>query len=144
MLDPASFGWTTASHGLDTSEPAIMRLCRIPRDFARAPYPERIHVYWKMKHTHPSGLPLRAEDRKLEAFESELAGAMLPGNHAVLVATITGRGTREFVFYVRDVDGFKARLQAMPHPDGPYPITLEQYDDAAWAIYDALVGKLPN
>lgn len=141
-FDPDAFAWTVASKGLETDAPSFLRICQIPKDFARSNYPERIHIYWTMARPDHSGLPTPEESQMLQSFEDRLTRAVLPDKHAVLVVTATSEGVREYLFYAKDVEGFMLRLQDMPHPHGRYPIELEQESDPGWSSYNRFASGL--
>jgi hypothetical protein len=91
-----------------------------------------------MREPDDSGLGAAAELERLATFESRLCDAVETDRHSVLSVVLTWNGRREFVLHTADVDGFLARLGAMPHEDDKYPIEIQCEPDPEW-VYDRSV-----
>jgi hypothetical protein len=97
-------------------------------------YPKLIHVTWRYKLSE-NGLPDNAASNEMAVFEDRLIGAAEPSGQAALVAVITNDGTREWVFYARNVAKFGELLNAIPQESQAYPIKLTAETDSEWSFF---------
>jgi len=86
-----------------------------------------------------NGFPSSDEAACLETFENRLIAAVEKDESAWLVAVVTGRSEREFVFYLQQPKLFLQRLTDMPQESERYPLEIHSQDDPGWSYYDDLV-----
>lgn len=126
------------ARGRYEDRPIVARYREFAPDFPRAGYPERLNVFWRMGEPTESGLGSEAETARIATFESRLAAAVETDRHTVFSLILIWNGRAEFVLHTADVDGFLARLGAMPHEEENYPIEIQVEPDPEWA-YDRSV-----
>ncbi|NVD97808.1 DUF695 domain-containing protein [Massilia sp. BJB1822] len=127
--------WTLAEGRID-DYPLIVRYRQVPQDFPRHAYPKRLNVFWSMAVADENGLPSSEEAKRLEIFESRLITAVETDQSVLLVAVVTGRSEREFVFYLQQPELFLQRLTDMPHEQERYPIEIHFAEDPEWSYFD--------
>ena len=118
-----------------------VRFRRVAGDAYRRALPKRLNIFWAMSKPDSAGMASREEIERLHAFEDRLLAAVEPDGNAILAVVLTGRGEREFVFYVRDPQEFMTRLSAMPQEESRYPIEVHLTDDPDWEYYTQVVPK---
>jgi Family of unknown function (DUF695) len=128
-------GWAIAE-GNTATYPFQLRFRRIPSEFMRSPYPVRLNVFWTMKDPTTDGLASPEDIHLMHLFEDRIVHATEPDSVAILTMVLTGRGEREFVFYVRSRNEFLQCLTQMPQDDSRYPVAIHAADDPEWAYYD--------
>jgi hypothetical protein len=87
----------------------------------------------------PSGLPSTIENAELSAIEDNLCGLLQTANESIFVAAITTSGMREFVFYTRDPDRVKQKVEQARSGIQNYQIQLLIQPDSEWNIYARLI-----
>ena len=123
-----------------TSEHSFqIRFRKLPLGFERLPYPKRLNVFWSMRNPDEHGMATNGELENLHTFEDRLVAAVEQDESAMLVAVLTGRGEREFVFYVQDPQPFIKHLSEMPQEAERYPVEVHFEEDPAWGYFDALL-----
>jgi len=128
-------GWTLAE-GHTGEYPFLVRHRQVAEDFPRDVYPKRLNVFWAMSRPDVNGLPSPEEGGRLETFENRLVAAVEQDETAWLVAVVTGRSEREFVFQLQEPQQFLQRLNEMPQEDEPYPIEIHLSEDPDWMYFD--------
>lgn len=91
-----------------------------------------------MHETDDVGLATRQELVRLHVFEDRLVGAVEQDMSSVLAAVVTGRGEREFVFFVKSPQEFVGRLSTMPQETERYPIEIRLNEDSDWLYFHDL------
>ena len=119
----------------------LIRFREIPGTFPRLKYPHRLNVFWEMFERDQNGFPTENEFSRLAAFEDRLVNAIEWDSQSILVAALTCNGEKEFVFYTADVSEFMQRLTNIPQEAERYPITIQEYDDADWSYFEAVVPR---
>jgi hypothetical protein len=64
-----------------------------------------------VRNPRPNGFPPSDEADEIDAIEANLCGLLESGNDALCVLVITNNGLRDFIFYTRDVDGVREKLE---------------------------------
>ena len=126
--------------GSDDGQLFLVRYREFPAAFPRGQYPVRLNLFWSMSEPDANGLASSAEAVRLETFENRLVAAVETNLHSVLVAALTGKGLREFVFHTADAPGFLQYLTDMPQEIERYPLEIHRYDDPAWAYFDSVTS----
>ena len=129
------FGWAIAE-GKTAAYPFQLRFRRFPSDYSRSQFPVRLNVFWAMAGPDASGLATPNDIKLMHTFENRIVEATESDGVAVLAMVLTGRGEREFVFFVRSGNDFLQRLTQMPQEEVRYPITIQSGRDPAWEYYD--------
>ena len=129
--------WVLAEGEYD-GHSCLIRFRQIPEDFPRGKYPDHINITWRMSESYEDGLPTDPEFERMAAFENRLVDAVEPDEHSILLAALTCKGEKEFVFQTADPKGFVGRLTNMPQEKERYPITLERYDDPGWGYFNSV------
>ena len=120
----------------------LLRFCEMPANFPRERFPLRLNVFWTVAQPSPEGMPSSSDSDLMQAFEERVVAATEPEGVAVLPMVLTGRGQREYVFYVRSADDFLQCLANMPQESEPYPIEIHSHDDPGWGYYDDEVASV--
>jgi len=118
--------------------PFVIRYRQIPPDFLYNEYPKRLNVFWTMERPDENGFPSPEEAKNLDTFENRLVAAVEQDESAWLVAIITGRAEREFVFYLQQPQRFLQHLTNLPQEQDPYPIEIHCQEDPDWSYFDKL------
>jgi uncharacterized protein (TIGR01619 family) len=80
------------------------------------------------------GLPSREEHDRLITIEDALTEEAGPSG-ALYVGRVTCGGSRDFFFYVRDADAFRASVSAVMSRFGDYRSDIDIRADEAWSLY---------
>ena len=127
--------WVIAE-GRTPEYPYQLRFCKIPASFSRSQYPIRLNVFWSMETPQPNGLASSEDIKRMHTFEERIVAATESNQVAVLPLILTGRGEREFVFFVRSSEEFLRALSQMPQEKARYPIEIRQSHDPNWTYYE--------
>lgn len=138
MFEYADNARWSVGEGHTGEYPFIVRYREFANDFPRGTYPKRLNIFWSMKLPNQSGLPSRAEAAYLDTFENRLVTAAELDKTALLVAVVTGRSEREFVFHLQQPKQFLQRLVDMPQETERYPIEIHLEEDPDWLYFDDL------
>ena len=92
-----------------------------------------------MRLPDENGQPTKDELDALHSFENRLIAEVEKDKSAWLVAILTGRAEREFVFYLQEPQLFLQRLSDMPQEQERYPIEIHLEEDPNWSYFDDLV-----
>ena len=130
--------WAVAE-GLHEGKPLVVRF---RNEFQNKPdiagYDRLLIITWNYTERE-TGLPDDAESAAMEQFENHVISSFEKDLTAVLTAVITINGTREWIFYTRDIQECGKRINSIPQKNDPYPIKLESETDAKW---DFLYGNI--
>ena len=138
MFESADDAMWTVAEGHTGVYPFIVRYRKFAQNFQRDSLPIRLNVFWSVTSANEHGLPTPAEAELLNTFESRLVSAVEEDETAWLVAVITGRSEREFVFYLRQPQQFLQCLTDMPQECERYPLEIHSEDDPDWQYFDDL------
>jgi hypothetical protein len=123
--------------------PMIVRLANAYQGLAPVPgYDHHVIVSAQFRSPSQSGFPSSEEGDDLETFEENLCGLLEAGNDSLCTLVITNNGLRDFIFYTRDTEGVKARLDAeVSKLKGfVFEVAIEPAED--WRIYKTFCGWL--
>lgn len=130
-------GWALAE-GHTGEYRFVIRYRQISPDFPCDRYPKRLNVFWAVVLPDENGFPSPEEDKNLDNFENRLIAAVEQDESAWLVAVVTGRAEREFVFYLQQPEQFLQHLTNMPQEHDRYPIEIFCQEDSDWSYFDGL------
>lgn len=142
MVTPyAEDDWIVGETDDDEDDHVIVR-CRaaVPQASARKGLDHLIIVGWSYE-ADDAGLPTRAVDRQMDAFEEAVLPVLENSGAGVLAASITGGGVREWRFYAIGPDAFMDALNTALDNHPEYPLEFEAFDDPDW---NALAELLPS
>jgi len=141
LLEPfAEIPWVVAERHTD-AYPYLVRFRQFSEDFPRSTYPKRLNIFWSVQEADDIGLATKQELARLHVFEDRLVEAVEHDKSSVLAAVVTGRGEREFVFFVRNPQEFIGRLSAMPQEAERYPIEIHLNEDPDWLYFHDLAAN---
>jgi len=112
---------------------------KLPDAAGRQAWQHLILVGWTYE-PEESGLPGKAVDRQMDAFEEAVAKAVQDSGAGVLAASITGSGVREWRFYTIGPDAFMDALNTALDAHPEYPLEFDAFEDPDW---NALAELLP-
>lgn len=138
MFESADTAAWVLAEGHTGEYPFLIRYRQISPDFARDRYPKRLNVFWAMALPDANGFASPQEAKSLDTFENRLIAAVERDESALLVAVVTGRAEREFVFYLQEPQQFLQHLTNMPQEHDRYPIEIHCQDDPDWSYFDGL------
>lgn len=139
MFQPADDASWAIAEGRTSEHPFQIRFRDRIALLERSLYAKRLNVFYSMRRSDAHGMAIESELDDLHIFENRLVPAVEQDESAMLVAVITGRGEREFVFYVQDPQLFLKHLSEMPQEAERYPIEIHAADDSEWTYFDALL-----
>ncbi len=77
-------------------------------------------------------MPTAATQTQLQAFDAAVNGRLAHDESAILVASLTGNGTKEWRFYVADCAQFLDTVEALRRECGIGAIETTEHKDQAW------------
>lgn len=126
----------------DEGDGGIIVRCRaaVPPAGARKGLEHLIIVGWGYE-ADEGGMPTKAVDKQMDAFEQALLPTLETSGAGVLAASITGGGIREWRFYALGPDAFIDALNTALENHPEYPLEFEAFEDPDW---NALAELLPD
>src|SRR6185503_3201335 len=88
-----------------------------------------------MNDPRPDGLSSQEEFDTLVAIEDALKAEIEPGDMTIYVGRNTSSGRRDFFFYTRDGDAFRASASAALANFAAYKAEIGMRPDADWDVY---------
>lgn len=135
------FGWFIGE-GENDSHIFQARCKCFPQDFLRADFPVRLNIFWEMAEPLYGGLASPKDIALMQKFEDRILRGTEMNGVAILVAVVTGKGEREFIFQVNSKNLFLQALTEMPQEVERYPIEIYSADDAEWGYFNDLTDSL--
>jgi hypothetical protein len=118
--------------------PMIVRMAAAFRGLGGVPgYDHHVIVGASLREPTPAGLPSTGEGDDLERFETNLCQALETDNETRCVLVITNQGIRDFIFYTRNPQGVKTRLDATVPKLKGFKFNVAIEPDENWRIYQA-------
>jgi len=127
--------------------PMIVRMATAYRGLAPLPgYDHHLIISVHLRNPRPNGFPSDEEGDDLEMLERDVCGRLEVGNDCVCVLVITNNGLRDFIFYTRDVQSTKARIEDSRKAFAGFKSEFFIEPDKKWEIYKAFGRMLsrPN
>ncbi|WP_372870861.1 DUF695 domain-containing protein [Shewanella sp.] len=128
------------AQGEQDGKPVIYRsMEKVPEGQNESDYPTLINIYWPFEADENNGMPNAQTNHDQIAFEDTLDQLDQNGvSHLMLV--VTGNGRKEWVWYVKDVEGWMIKLNERLSGHKVYPIQIEINQDPEWATYHNFVA----
>lgn len=114
---------------------------RLPAPASRKAWQHLVLIGWTYEVSDDTGLPSKAVDRQMEAFEQAVTASVQNSGAGVLAASLTGAGVREWRFYSLGPDAFMDALNAALEGHPEYPLEFDAFEDPEW---NALAELLPE
>ena len=93
--------------------PSVIRMATAYRGMGSVPgYEYRVIVVVELRDPQPSGMPEDSEYEDLKNAELAICGQLEAGNDSLCVLAITGCGTRDLIFYTRNADEARSRIES--------------------------------
>lgn len=123
--------------------PMIVRMACAYRGMGPLPrYDHHIIVAADLRAPTPAGLPSAEEGDDLQRLEENLCNALETDQESLCVLVITNQGKRDFIFYTRNPDGAKAKLDAVLPGLRTHGFEIAIEPDDQWEIYRAFDGRM--
>lgn len=100
----------------------------------RAALPTRVVVVWLYEGSN--GMPVKADQLRMERMEDLLQAAFERTGGATLVLVSTGEDRREWTYYARSEDVFFSHLNRALGREPRFPIEIHAGEDPTWSTYD--------
>ncbi len=101
--------WSVAT-GVEDGQPVVVRTrSRAPRGMTTEAYPASVEIVWLYDEEGRGGMPASETTARMAAWEDTSGTLEGPGT-GLLWMTVTGRGRREWIWFVADADAFVARV----------------------------------
>lgn len=139
-FEVTELGWAISEGATETYR-FQQRFRHLPADFMRSLYPIRLNIFWAMESPLANGLASLEDIHSMHVFEDRIVRVTELDGTAVLTMVTTGRGEREFVFYVRSSDEFMRHLSQIPQEKSRYPIEIHMMEDHDWIYVDKLTNN---
>ena len=97
-------------------------------------YVYRINVRWNY-NAMPDGFPEEADSRLMELATDALQAAFDKDKVAYMTGIYTGDGTRDWVFYTKNLKIFSIVFNKALAPLDGMPLVIEAEEDAGWEEY---------
>lgn len=128
--------------------PVIIRMATAYRDKAPVPgYAHKIVVVIELRNPQPSGMPPASEYDDLEKAELAICGQLEAEEVSLCVLAITGCGTRDLIFYTRDMEEAERRIEAAHSLVTSHNFEAAVQPDKEWELYgyfDQIVARPPQ
>ncbi len=128
------------AQGKQDGKPIVYRsMERVPEGQKESDYPTLINIYWPFELDANNGMPDTQTNEAQINFEDALDQLDQNGvSHLMLV--VTGNGRKEWIWYVRDVEGWMNKLNELLAGHKVYPIEIEINQDPDWSTYHNFVS----
>ncbi len=116
----------------------IVRIANAYSDLAPLPgYDHHLIVSVHLRAPRPNGFPSSEETGDLEALEINLCRLLEADNESLCVLVITNNGLRDLIFYTRNVEQVKRKIETDADIYGGFVTEFALEPDAQWEIYRA-------
>lgn len=128
------------AQGEQDGKPVIYRsMVKVPEGQKEADYPTLINIYWPFEVDANNGMPDGQTNEDQITFEDALDQLDHHGvSHLMLV--VTGNGRKEWIWYVKDVEGWLGKFNELLSDHKVYPIEIEINQDPKWTTYHDFVS----
>lgn len=135
--------WFTATAEQDGRTVIFRARKEAPCGIDTEDYPYYVSVFWPYKPANDGGMPDGDTNADHIVFEDTLIPLDLEG-YSQLMLVITGNGSKEWIWYVRDFDDWIGRLNAALSGHPVYPIDIEYQLDPEWSIHQGFIDWIPG
>lgn len=95
-------------------------------------YPKRLVIIWDYETDNTSGLPSDQLSDDMRVFEDTIVGVLDPDRLAVLTFVLTHAGSREWHYYVSDIQEVGNRINTALSVFPKLPLHLQVENDQNW------------
>ncbi len=106
----------------------------VPASATPKQYPYLLEVTWAFFSTR-AGQPDEDEEERMDAFEALIEENLSRLGETVLMASITGKGKRVWLWYVRNVENAERLFNEALAGKPPVPIDINILLDGTWTHY---------
>ncbi len=100
-------------------------------------YIYRVNVSWKY-NALPDGMPEEDDARLMEEATDALMAALKNDKVAVMTGIYTGDGSRDWVFYTKNLKIFSMVFNKALEPLDSMPLAIDAEEDASWEEYEEM------
>lgn len=123
--------------------PMIVRMADAYTDLAPvASYGHHVILSVHFRNRQPNGFPSSEEGDDLQSLEENVSWLLEAGNESLCVLVITNNGLRDFIFYTRNADSVRRKLEDNPKVFQGFVVEFAIEPDDDWRIYKAFSGML--
>lgn len=123
--------------------PMIVRMANAFSGIAPIPgYDHHLIVSVGFRNRRENGFPSSEEADDLTALELNLGQLLEAENESRCVLVITNNGLRDFIFYTRNVDGVKQKLDGSAGIFKGFRVEIAIEPDSDWQIYQVFSRML--
>lgn len=124
--------WNIAE-GDNDGMPRLIRYRPDLEPFIGSPnYPKRLVIIWDYELDNSSGMPSNQQSEQMKSFEDVLDEALDHDRLAILAFILTCNGTREWHYYVGNIQEVGERINSTLSTFPKLPIHLQVEDDPEW------------
>lgn len=111
LREPKPDDWSLGQ-GQRDGFPMIVRMANAYTGLAPLPaYDHHVIVSVHLRNPRPNGFPSSEESDELASIEESLRQLLEVGNDALCALVVTNNGLRDFIYYTRDVEGVRQKLE---------------------------------
>ena len=114
-----------------------------PKSIQPETFPYLLEITWAFFSTR-AGQPEEADEERMDAFEELVEDNLSRMGEAALMASITGKGKRVWLWYVRDVETAERLFNDALAEEEPVPIEINILLDGKWAQYNKIRSSALN
>ena len=120
----------------DNGNILIMRIRDTPPEFASPDlFPKLLDIVWEFDGSCNNGMPLLNDLERMQTLEDRLEPALEGNQQAFLAVVVTGKGVREWQWYVKEpTEVMKLVNQTLSEID-PFPVKFIFQEDSTWETY---------
>ena len=89
-------------------------------------------ISWKYLGNPSNGMPAPDASKKMDILEDLICSMLSESGSGIDVYVKTGKGMREFAFYVRNIEEFSKLLNLKLASKEKFPIEIAFYQDSQW------------
>ncbi len=132
---PKPDDWSLAQGERD-GFPMIVRMANAYRDLAPIPaYDHHLIVSVHLRNPRPNGFPSSEEGDDLQALEMNICRLLESENNSLCVLAITNNGLRDLIFYTRNVESVKQRIEDAGAVFRGFEVEFSIGPAEGWRIY---------
>ena len=124
--------WNIAE-GKNEGKPSLIRYRPDLESYIGSPsYPQRLVIIWDYDIENVSGMPSEQLSEEMKSFEDAVVGALDPDRLAIFAFVLTNPGSREWHYYVSDVQEVGNRINSALSSFSKLPLHLQVEEDPEW------------
>jgi hypothetical protein len=124
--------WTLAEGSIDERPSMVRFRPGLAQAMGLPALPKRLVVVWEYGDDGDTGMPDAEIAEDLELFENALNEALDPDRTAVLAFVFTHLGTREWHYYIADLEEVADKINEALCEQPDLPIQMRAFDDPEW------------